>query len=290
MSTQPFVRIEIEPGRRLHCCIEGPEDAPVILYDAGAYGMYADGWWVQEALKDSFRIGLYDRAGLGDSDPVPGDETPSPDWHAADMVRLLDAIKADAPVILIGHSMAGLRLHAFANLYPDHLRGLVFIDAVSPRVGRQTLNHIVHKQFNWIAKATAQGAKLGVADFAAKLAPNNFKLSGKPREDKVRAFASLTHHDAARDEVLAVDHHAPYLDEQAITQFPLAIFAATMINSMREADADAARHATGYGWFGSFPREDHVSILIGVYAEAIAARVREIHAHTIEAVSKSSAA
>lgn len=285
MTDGGFTQIEVEPGRRLYASIEGPPGAPVILYDAGAYGIYADGWWLKEALKADFRVCLYDRAGMGASDPLPAGRTPSADWHAQEMVRLLDAIGADGPIILVGHSMAGIRLHAFATLFPDHVRGLVFVDAVSPRVATAPVTYFAHRQFNWLAKATAKGASLGLGDMASRLAPNNFKLHGKPRADKVAALASQRHHDTARDEVLAIDHKADYLDEEAVVQFPLAIFACTPVNGMRASDAQAARLNTGYGWFGHFPRENHMSILVDVYAEAIANRIREIHHHTLDAIT-----
>ncbi|MEL6790363.1 MAG: alpha/beta hydrolase [Pseudomonadota bacterium] len=287
MAETGFTHIEIEPGRRVHACIEGSAGAPVILYDAGAYGIYADGWWLKEALKTDFRVCLYDRAGMGASDPLPPGQTPSPDWHAEEMVRLLDAIGVDGPIILVGHSMAGLRLHAFATLFPGHLRGLVFVDAVSPRVAKAPVTYFGHRQFNWIAKATARGASMGLADMAARFAPNHFKLQGKPRADQVAALASQRHHDTARDEVLAIDHKADYLDGGAVVQFPLAIFACTVVNGMEPADAEAARLNSGYGWYGRFPRENHMSILVDVYAEAIANRIRDIHHHTRAAVTPS---
>ena len=84
-------------------------------------------------MKKNFRICLYDRAGMGASDPPPAAETPAPDFHVEDIRRLLRALGHDGKMILIGHSMAGLRQHAFANMYPEELAGLVFVDALAPR-------------------------------------------------------------------------------------------------------------------------------------------------------------
>ena len=275
-NTPAFSRLEVEPGRALHYLCEGPEEAPFVLYDAGAFGIYADGWWVKEAMKDSFRVCLYDRAGMGASDPAPPGTSPSPQWHVEDMRRLLKALKVSGPIILVGHSMSGLRLHTFANLYRDELRGLVFVDALSPRGLKESLNRFLNEQFGSLLKAGAYGAKLGLAEPVSRLAPNNFLLEGVMRDDKVWSYGAHSHHEAARDEVLAVDYAADYLHGDGINHLPVAIFASTGINGMTPGDAELSRKNTGYGWFGKFPREDHVSILTGVYAEAIGLRVGEI--------------
>lgn len=277
-NTPTFDMIEVAPGRRLHCTVEGPLDAPFVLYDAGAFGLYADGWWIKEALKDRFRVCLYDRAGLGASDPVPENTSPTPAFHVDDMRRLVAALGVTDPFTLIGHSMAGLRLHSFANLYPDELQGLVFVDALSPRNFKATSGRFAQDQFGNLLKLGAFGAKLGLAERVAGFAPNNFNLSGQQRDDKVWAYAAPEHHNGSRDEVLALDYDAAYLHGDGATQLPMAIFAATYINGMKPEDAKRAEEATGYGWYGKFPREDHVSILLGVYADAIASRVDEIAA------------
>ena len=278
-NTPAFSLIDAEDGRRLHYLLEGPEDAPFVLYDAGAFGIYADGWWVKEALKAHFRVCLYDRAGMGASDPVPAGTVPTPQWHVEDMRRLLAALGVTEKVICIGHSMSGLRMHAFASLYPDDIKGMVLVDALSPRGRHDALNKFAADQFGRILKAGAFGAKIGLAEPVSRLAPNNFRLEGVMRENKTWSYGAPSHHEAARDEVLAVDFDQNYLSGDGITHIPLAVFAATSINGMRETDTDAARENAGYGWFGRFPREDHVSLLRGVYAEAIARRADEIEQH-----------
>jgi len=284
MGEKPtFSMVEVEPGRKLHYLVEGPEDGPIVLYDAGAFGIYADGWWVKEDLKDRFRVVLYDRAGMGHSDPVPVGQAPSPDWHVADMRRLLTALGISKPVILVGHSMSGLRMHTFANLYRGDLRGLVFVDALNPRLLKDQLNRFMHERFQDMLKITAYGARAGLAEPVSKILPNMFKLEGPPRDDKVAAYASQRHIEASRDETLALDFDADYLHGDGAYHVPVAVFACTLINGMQKDDADRAKANTGYGWYGKFPKEDHVSILTGVYAEAIARRVAEIDAHAAEA-------
>ncbi len=279
MANKPaYSLIEVESGRRLHYLVEGPDQAPFVLYDAGSFGIYADGWWIKEELKKDFRVCLYDRVGMGASDPAPEGIVPSPQYHVEDMRLLRTALGVNDPMILIGHSMAGLRLHAYANLYPEDLLGLVLMDAVSPRRLKDATGGFFGP-FGQMLKVGAYGAKLGLAEPLSRFAPNNFKLDGQLREDKVWGYGAASHHAASRDEVLGVDASAEYLHATGYEQLPLAIFAATMINSMTEHDAAIARSNTGYGWYGKFPQDDHVSILIEDNARIIAEKVREIYAH-----------
>ncbi|MGV6820167.1 MAG: alpha/beta fold hydrolase [Parvularcula sp.] len=268
--------VEIEPGRRLHVLLDGPQDAPLVLYDTGAFGIYADGWWVKEALKADTRVCLYDRAGLGASDPVPAGILPTPAFHVEDMRRLVRAIGHQGPFLLIGHSMSGLRMHSFAHLYPDELLGLIFVDALSPRGMDTNLNRFAHQQFGNLLKLGAYGAEKGLTNKIGRFIPNGFKLDGQPREDKVLSYMAHSHHAGSKNEVLAIDLAADYLAADGIHQLPMAVFASTYINGMQEADVEKAQKQAGYGWYGKFPREDHVSILRGVYADAIAQRAREI--------------
>ena len=73
---------------------------------------------------------LYDRAGLGQSDPAPTPRT------AQDIVNDLHQLLAQAqiagPYLLVGHSFAGLPLRLFAHQFPDEVVGLVLLDVVHP--------------------------------------------------------------------------------------------------------------------------------------------------------------
>lgn len=279
MSNIPsFEMIEIAPGRRLHYICEGPLTGPFVLCDAGAFGLYADCWWLKEELKKTCRVCLYDRAGMGASDPVPVGVIPSPDWHGADMRRLVQALGVTEPFILVGHSMAGLRLHAFANLWRKDLKGMVLVDALSPRQLQETSGQFLGKQFGWLLSAGAFAAEIGLAKPASVLTPNHFGLSGKMRADKVWSYGAASHFRASRNEVLAVDYQADYLHGNGVENLPLAIFTATLINGMKEQTAIAAKKNTGYGYFENRPKDSHVAILKAQGAAHIANCVQAIHA------------
>ena len=274
--------IDLGDGRRLRALLTGPEDAPLVVYDAGAFGIWADGWWVKEALRRDHRVLLFDRAGMGRSDPVPDGVDPTPAFHVEDLRRLLAALGLRPPFVLVSHSMAGLRAHAYAHLHPEDLRGVVFVDALAPRQGGSLARRVLMRQFDRVLRIGTFAAKRGLTRPFVRFLPNDFGLSGPALDDKIETYASPSHYEASVREVAALDLEAGYLREADLTALPIAVFASTGINGMNEEDAAGSREGAGYGWHGSFGREDHVSILTGVYAEAIAARVREIEAATKE--------
>ncbi len=268
---------EIEEGRRLHYVCDGPEDAPFVLFDSGAFGIFTDGWWVKEELKFDFRVCLFDRASMGGSDPAPSGQRMTPQFHVEDMRRLIKYLGVEKQVTLVGHSMSGLRLHSFANQYRDELNGLVFVDAVSPRMFKDMTGRLSFEPFGWLLSAGALGAQFGLAGPLSQFTPKFFKLEGDLRQHKVWSYGAASHHAASRDEVQGVEYEADYLHGDDYQNLPTAIFASTYINGMKEEDAEIAKQNTGYGWYGHFPKDDHVSILIEDKAALIAKKVREIN-------------
>ena len=110
----------------------GPQDGrPVVVFEAGAFGLSADWGAVQARLADrGVRSCAYDRAGLGRSDPGPRPR----DGLAvtSDFEKMLAASGEPGPYIFVGHSMAGLYGRLFAGRNPDKVAGLVLVDAATP--------------------------------------------------------------------------------------------------------------------------------------------------------------
>ena len=274
-----FDMIEIAPERRLHHLVEGPEGAPFVLFDAGAFGIYADGWWLKENLKRDFRVCLYDRAGMGASDPVPEGVTPGPEFHVEDMRRLRTALGEEGAFILIGHSMAGLRLAAYANMHPEELRGLVFIDALSPAQFARSGGRFVWKQFGFLLDGASFGAGKGLAEPVARFFPNRFGLVGAPRADTIWSYGAERHLAATRDEVRAIVHDAACFQGAGVERLPAAIFASTALNGMTAKTAEYADLYTGFGLYEDCRQDDHVTILTGRTAAHICDTVRSMQRH-----------
>ncbi len=93
---------------------------------------------VVDELSKSNRVVLYDRAGLGQSDPAPKLPRTSADI-AADLDALLAKAAIHGPYLLVGHSYGGLHLRMFASRFPDKVAGMVLVDASHPDQERRWL-------------------------------------------------------------------------------------------------------------------------------------------------------
>ncbi|HEX5008163.1 MAG TPA: hypothetical protein VFV70_13685, partial [Hyphomonadaceae bacterium] len=58
-------------GRRLHVLCRGPESGPTVIVETGAIASSVFYWQAQDEIARTARVCVYDRAGLGWSDPAP---------------------------------------------------------------------------------------------------------------------------------------------------------------------------------------------------------------------------
>lgn len=86
-------------------------------------------------LTDSFRVLGLTRRGFGRSTQPPSDHV---DTLVADLKVILDSLRL-GPVILIGHSIAGEEMTAFAASHPRDCRALIYLDAAYDRSGLPAL-------------------------------------------------------------------------------------------------------------------------------------------------------
>ena len=114
-------------GARLHARITG-DAGPSVVFESGIAASSLS-WSAVEALVSSFaRVAVYDRAGLGWSEPSRKPRTLT---NIADELHaLLDAAALPRPWLLVGHSFGGLIVRAFAARYPDDVAALVLVDPV----------------------------------------------------------------------------------------------------------------------------------------------------------------
>ncbi|MCC6231366.1 MAG: alpha/beta fold hydrolase [Verrucomicrobiales bacterium] len=122
-------------GRALKMRTYGSTKAtPVVVIEAGmGEPPLASGSWrkVVEAVAATHRVVIYNRAGLGGSDPAPKLPRTSRDV-AADLHALLTKAQIAGPYVLVGHSYGGLHLRVFAGEHPQSVAGLVLVDATHP--------------------------------------------------------------------------------------------------------------------------------------------------------------
>ncbi len=121
----PGQRVNIG-GRHLHLWRAGTGAPAVIIVPAlGAPGLE----WraVQQELAHDTSVYVYDRAGLGWSDPGPWPRTAE---HMADeLYQLLVAAAVPLPWLLVGHSVGGIIARQFAARHPGLLAGMVLVDS-----------------------------------------------------------------------------------------------------------------------------------------------------------------
>jgi pimeloyl-ACP methyl ester carboxylesterase len=105
---------------------------PTVVFESGQ-GLGMDSWSrMAPRLALCARVIVYDRRGVGNSPARPNDRPVTASDVAHDLVRLLRAIGAAPPYILVGHSLGGLYVQAFARLYPKEVAAVVLVDAASP--------------------------------------------------------------------------------------------------------------------------------------------------------------
>jgi pimeloyl-ACP methyl ester carboxylesterase len=111
----------------LYCTGEGPL---TVVLDSGLSDTWLHWNKVQPEVAQFTRVCSYDRAGLGWSEPSPRPRTSR--VIAEEMHALLQKAQVPPPYVLVGHSMGGLNVRAYANLYPSEVRGMVLVDASHP--------------------------------------------------------------------------------------------------------------------------------------------------------------
>jgi pimeloyl-ACP methyl ester carboxylesterase len=135
--TPGFASIDIG-GRSLRYKCFG-EGAPTVLIEPGG-GVSLEtvfsldqpiGWAViVPQISKLTRVCVYDRAGLGRSDPAPMPRT-SLDV-AKDLHALLERASIAPPYVIAGQSFGGMNARMFASLYPQTIAGIVLVDSSHP--------------------------------------------------------------------------------------------------------------------------------------------------------------
>jgi len=115
-------------GHKMHCQVAGV-GSPTVVFEGGVTDN-SNSWNPLFADVAKFtRAVSYDRMGLGASDTT---STPrSFKQIASELHSLLHNANVLPPYILVGHSMGGGIIRAFAHLYKTEIAGMVFIDCMT---------------------------------------------------------------------------------------------------------------------------------------------------------------
>jgi len=152
-------------GTKLHIRAEGQNnDFPTLVLEAGAAGDSEVFHWIVEGLKKNMRVVRYDREGKWHSEASKDSLTS--EYYAHQLHELLEKSGEKPPYILAGHSMGGPYHRIFRDLYPNDVKGLVFLDSSHPeqmtRLGQP--NSSKNKTFQKALIVLADMGILGLTD------------------------------------------------------------------------------------------------------------------------------
>jgi pimeloyl-ACP methyl ester carboxylesterase len=112
-------------GRKMNLYCSG-QGATTVVFDAPS-GEAGWNWFrVQPAVAKHARACVFDRAGLGFSDPAKRPNTS--ENVAEDLHKLLAAAGVKPPYVLVGNSLGGANVQVYAYRYPNEVKGLVLVE------------------------------------------------------------------------------------------------------------------------------------------------------------------
>jgi pimeloyl-ACP methyl ester carboxylesterase len=82
---------------------------------------------IVERVAEFAPVVAYDRAGVGESEPDGAQ--PTPQHVARNLHALLRALEAPPPYVLVAHSLGGVFVRMYVELYPEEVAGVVYIDS-----------------------------------------------------------------------------------------------------------------------------------------------------------------
>lgn len=121
----------------IHACLYGG-GGPTIVLAAGA-GQDSRTWDpLIEELIGIGRVVSFDRPGFGRSPKAEGPRTPTAIAH--EIRDLLTFLGVSGPTVLVGHSMGGVHVLRYADLFPESVAGVVLLDTPPPDFERERMS------------------------------------------------------------------------------------------------------------------------------------------------------
>ena len=112
-------------GRKMNLYCSG-QGATTVVFDAPSGDAGWNWFRVQPAVAKHTRACVFDRAGLGFSDPAKRPNTS--ENVVEDLHKLLAAAGIKPPYVMVGNSLGGANVQVYAYRYPAEVRGLVLVE------------------------------------------------------------------------------------------------------------------------------------------------------------------
>jgi pimeloyl-ACP methyl ester carboxylesterase len=225
LSNAPGEWITVE-GTRFHFQrFLRDENAPTILFETGLTMMSACWGWLAPAVSAFANVITYDRAGLGwtaQRPPPRNIQTLAREAHL-----FLRALNVTGPIFLLGHSMGALVNRAFFKLFPEQVRGMIWLDPSHPKqlADNREMARRMKRYFFWLeaaqflARKSIPGFELPLLHQIHGLPTDQFKIARhflrNPGHLRTSAFEARAWNDSAK-----------YLANQTFDNLPLLTISA----------------------------------------------------------------
>jgi pimeloyl-ACP methyl ester carboxylesterase len=192
-------------GTRLHVEVDEPNDpaaADLTVVFCHGYALTQDSWHYQrKELRGSARLVFYDQRSHGRSARADFD-THHVDQLGRDLDAVLRAVAPTGPVVLVGHSMGGMSVMAYAAQHPEqigpYVRGVALIATTAGSVRANTmgipgpLGRLVQSWAPPIAEFVAEREHLvgGWSDSDLGLLITRIYSFGSPASDQAGRFVA----------------------------------------------------------------------------------------------------
>jgi pimeloyl-ACP methyl ester carboxylesterase len=267
-------------GRRLRVVRAGaPTDAPMIVLECGAFGCAADWAVVQDRLAAQGLASLaYDRAGLGYSDPGP---TPRDGRAIAeDLEALLQRLDIRGPLLMVGHSMAGILLRVFVGRNAERVCGLVLVDAVTSEAVENPVAARAIAGFQGALGLVGRWSGLGFMRPVSWVIGDKIGLDGEASREKRRIYGLASHAKWSAEEV--ANWSATSIQGRDIGEYdpdlPVAVVTAGAVplSPGLKAMQSAPARASSKGYEAHVVGAGHANLLGRKFADPIIDGVRHV--------------